>query len=461
MRILSPRMFPMPSLLRFTRPALLGLTLVTALSYAAEPAAPTMLPRPLTLDAALAYALAHSPGLRRVSEQLAQQEGVLLEASARRRPSVGVGASYEYTEPRQFEGFPGFPDVPLPDPNAWRVNLAVRQLVYSGGSVDARVRSSRERVEAARSTMTGAINQTIFAVEESFYDVLLARELIKVQEEAIRVLEKESEQARVRRKAGTGSDFEVLRANVAIANARPALIRARNAYRSRQDALRTIVGAKAEPNDDEQTDLDVQGQLVIPPASFGLADAIRAARIHRPELLADRVIAAAKEEIEFAKAGKRPQVSLVGGYQVRKATYAGSFGETLDGFAVGAQVDWSIFDGRATQARIKQASAQTAQAMAARDELVLRIDLEVRNAHRKVAEAADLLDSAQKVIEEATESLRLAEARLSAGTANQLDVLTAQSALTEARSNLSQAQRDYAVSVAQLRQATGASTVQE
>lgn len=110
----------MPSLFRFTRPALLGLTLVTALSYAAEPAAPTILPRPLTLDAALAYALDHSPGLRRVSEQLSQQEGVLLEASARRRPSVGVGASYEYTEPRQFEGFPGFPDVPLPDPNAWR-----------------------------------------------------------------------------------------------------------------------------------------------------------------------------------------------------------------------------------------------------------------------------------------------------------------------------------------------------
>lgn len=342
------------------------------------------------------------------------------------------------------------------------VNLVVRQLFYSGGGVEARVRSSRERVEAARSAMTGAINQTIFAVEERFNDVLLARELIKVQEEAIRVLEKECEQARVRRKAGTGSDFEVLRANVAIANARPALIRARNAYRSRQDALRTILGAKAEPNDDEQTELDVQGQLVIPQTSFGLADAIRAARTHRPELLADeRVIAAAKEEVEFAKAGKRPQVSLVGGYQVRKATYAGSFGETLNGFTVGAQVDWSIFDGRATQARIKQASAQTAQAMAARDELALRIDLEVRNAHRSISEATDLLDSAQKVIEEAAESLRLAQARLSAGTANQLDVLAAQSALTEARSNLSQAQRDYAVSVAQMRQATGTSSVQE
>jgi len=53
MRIPSPRIFYMPSLFRFTRPALLGLTLVTALSYAAEPTVPTMLSQPLTLDAAL------------------------------------------------------------------------------------------------------------------------------------------------------------------------------------------------------------------------------------------------------------------------------------------------------------------------------------------------------------------------------------------------------------------------
>lgn len=95
-------MFHLPSLFRFIRPALLGLTLVTALSYAAEPTAPTMLPRPLTLDPALAFALVHSPGLRRLSEQLAQQEGMLPEATARRRPRGGGGASSAYTEPRHI-----------------------------------------------------------------------------------------------------------------------------------------------------------------------------------------------------------------------------------------------------------------------------------------------------------------------------------------------------------------------
>jgi outer membrane protein TolC len=191
-----------------------------------------------------------------------------------------------------------------------------------------------------------------------------------------------------------------------------------------------------------------------------LADAIRTARQRRPELIAgERLIEADREEVELAKSHRRPQVSLVGGYSLRKASYANSFGSTLNGLTVGAQVDWSIFDGKATQARVKQAAARTAQATAARDELLLQIDLEVRNACRSLSEAADLLGSAQKSVGQAEESLRLARVRLSAGTANQLEVLAAQSALTDARSNLSQAQHDYAVSAARLLQATGTTSV--
>ncbi|HVU23695.1 MAG TPA: TolC family protein [Opitutus sp.] len=428
---------------------------------AASPASPAPeLPRPLTLERATSYALEHSPALREVREAIAQQQGVLLEASARRLPEVGVGASYRYTEPRQFEGIPGFDFVPLPNSNAWQIGVAIRQVVYSGGSVAAQHRSAQDRLEAARSTLTGAINRTIFAVQRDFFDVLLARREIEVHEAALQVLENEAEQARVRRRAGTGSDFDVLRAEVAVANARPALVRARNAIHASQDALRAELGAAVEPGDTIATDLDVQGDLAMPPLPLSLSEAVHAARQHRPELSAgEQAIAADRADVEFAKSGRRPQVSLVGGYSVRKASYANSLGSTLNGLALGAQVDWSIFDGKATQARVNQAAARTAQAIAARDELRLQIDLQVRNAYRAVGEASDLLTSAEKGVGQAEESLRLARVRLTAGTANQLEVLAAQSALTDARSNLSQAQHDCAVSTARLLQATGLTTI--
>jgi outer membrane protein TolC len=415
-------------------------------------------PRPLTLEAAVSYALAHNPELRRLQQQVAEREGVIMEATARERPTVGATAGYGYTQARLFESLPGFPDMPLPDPNSWQVELSVRRLVYSGGGVEAEVRSAQERTEAARAAVTAGVNAVIYQVEENFLGVLLAREQIHVHEEALQVLQGENERAQVRRTAGAGADFEVLRAEVAIANARPALIRAQNAYRERQDHLRAALGADAGLSEAD-TDLDVRGNLVGPPLNLALPQAIAAARAHRPELQADvRLIAAAREDIKAAQAARKPQVNLVGGYQYRKASYAASLGDTLNGFTLGAQVDWAIFDGKAATARVRQATAREAQAVAAKDQLRLQIDLEVRDAHRALGESDQLLASAQKVIEQAAESLRLAQTRVAAGTATQLDVLTAQSALTEARSNLSQAQHDYALNAARLRRAMGTST---
>lgn len=411
-------------------------------------------PQPLTLRAAVDYALGHNPELVRVTQVVAENEGVVMEAASRTRPGVSAGASYGYTEPSLMEGIPGFDIVPLPDANDWEVNIMARKLLYSGGATGARIRSAQARTAAARVMVTAAVNEVVYRTEESFLGVLLAREQIRVHEEALRVLEREREEARVRRSAGTGSNFEVMRADVAVANARPALIRAQNSYQAQQDVLATVMGIDSGTG---ESTLDVQGRLASPAAEIPLASAIETARAHRPELAAgESGIAAAHAEIDAARAGTKPQVSAVAGYELMKRHYSSSFGDTLHGVTLGAQVDWPIFDGSATRARVRQASAREAQAEAGLETLKLRIDLEVRDAHRALTEAADLQASAEQVIAEASESLRQARTRLSAGTATQLDVLTAQAALTEARSNLSQAQHDYTLGLARLRHAMGA-----
>ncbi len=413
------------------------------------------LPRPLTLDQALAYAAAHSPGLRRVRAQLAQQEGGQLEADARRSPRVSLTGGYAYTDPNLEESLPGFPQVPLPQQDAWIAQLSVRQSVYSGGSVQAGVAGAREQTQSARLALTAAMNDTALAVRRSFYGVLLAREQIRVHEESLKVLDGELAQARVRQSAGTGSDFDVLRAEVAVANARPALVRARNTYHTRQDQLRAVLGAES-PANEEATDLEVAGELAVPRLEAHVTDALRTARTSRPELLAqEHAMAAAATEVTAAKAGNRPQVNLVAGYESRKASYSSSFASTLNGWTAGLQADWTLFDGQATAGKVRRATARVSQAAAIKDELRQRIDLEVRAAHTAVGEASELMGSAEQVIGQAAESLRLAQARFAAGTANQLDVLAAQTALTEARSNLAQAQYDYAVAVAGLRHAMG------
>ena len=90
------------------------------------------------------------------------------------------------------------------------------------------------------------------------------------------------------------------------------------------------------------------------------------------------------------------------------------------------------------------------------DDTSRRIELEVRTAFSNFIESRELLESQKKVVEQAEEALRLARARNEAGTGTQLDVLSAQTALTEARTTQIQALHDYSVARARLERAVGA-----
>ena len=87
-----------------------------------------------------------------------------------------------------------------------------------------------------------------------------------------------------------------------------------------------------------------------------------------------------------------------------------------------------------------------------------QIENEVRTAYSNFIEAQQVLESQLKVIEQAEEAVRLAMARNDAGSGTQLDVLSAQTALTDSRTTQAVALRDYAVALARLERAIGEGT---
>lgn len=431
----------------------LRLTLVLPLlAFAASVAAraantPPPLPRPLTLDAALAYALTHNPALLRTREQIREREGVLVTARAARLPTLSASGSVSRVDDGRLES-------PLANDRGWSVDVTAKQVLYTGGALQAQERGQRAQLEAARLAFNAAVNDTLLGVHQQFSTVLLSRELIAVQEEALNVLENELAYARSRRNAGTGSDFDLLRAEVAVANARPGLIRARNAFKIAQEKLRTTLGAASTPGGD----LDVPGSLAVPAREIALADAVAAARAHRPELLQqERLVQAAEQGVVGARGGHLPTVSVAAGYEWTRPSLVTTPASNLHGWSAGVQASWNIFDSKATAGKVTQARSRAQQSRLALEERQLAVELEVRTAHASLAEASEVLRASEQVVAQARESLRLAQTRYQAGLSTQLDVLSAQSSLTQARSSLAQAQHDYAVALASLDRATGAS----
>ena len=145
----------------------------------------------------------------------------------------------------------------------------------------------------------------------------------------------------------------------------------------------------------------------------------------------------------------------MGGYSWVRGPFSAAWDARVEGWTAGVQSSWDIFDGRATAGRVMQAKSQWEQAKLTLADTTLAIEVQVRQAYSSLIEAWELVQASSKTVEQAQEALRLANVRYGAGTATQLDVLTSQVALTQARLNQLQAYYGYNVAQAAMRQAMG------
>jgi outer membrane protein len=162
-----------------------------------------------------------------------------------------------------------------------------------------------------------------------------------------------------------------------------------------------------------------------------------------------------KEDLVTARAGYKPVLQGYVGYDIHNSMLSSDLSVTDHGWIAGVQLSWNLFDGFRTQGRIKEAVANYERAGVDLDDKTRGVELEVRTAYSNFIEAREVLESEKKVVEQADEALRLAVARSEAGTGTQLDVLSAQTALTEARTTQIQALHDYEAARARLQRAIG------
>jgi outer membrane protein TolC len=301
-----------------------------------------------------------------------------------------------------------------------------------------------------------ALADMVLQVEIAYYDVLLGEQNISVQEKAVELLKEELSDTRKRFEAGTVPRFNVLRAEVELANAQPALIRARNTFRIASNNLVNVLGVNSLQATAADVPLKLTDMLKADPYEIELGQAIRTALERRPELKAlEKSEALREQDVVRARSGGKPSIQVFGGYQARNSMFTEDLNADLHGWIAGATATWDIFDGGLTRGRVREARAMLERAAVETEEAQRNVELEVRTAHSRFLEAREVLASQTKVQEQAEEAVRLATARSTAGTGTQLDVLSAQTALTQARTTQIQALHGYEVARVRLERAVG------
>ena len=421
---------------------------------------PGWITRPLSLTDCLNIALQQNGTILKAGNDLEASQGIVVQTRAVALPQVQATGQYKDTDPNAIENFPG---TALPNQN-WNAGVQIVQSIYEGGRLVAALKAASATQKQALAQYQTAVADTLLAVRLAYYDVLLAAQQITVNEASVNLLQKELDDQQSRYNAGTVPKFNVLRAEVALANERPALIQARNNYRIAKNNLSNLLGYNLPRDIWEDIPLNLTDTLDATPYQVDLPTAIQQALGRRTELIALRQTAELQRlGVVNAKAGYKPTVQVFAGYNWYNAQFTQpvEINHDINGWNAGAQMSWDIFDGMLTRGKVIQARALYDKSKTDLDDRARQIELEVRTAYSSFIMAREVLDSQLKVQEEAEEALREASARADAGTGTQLDVLDAQTSLTQARTTEVQALHDYDAARARLERAIGEEMIQK
>ena len=426
----------------------------------------------LTLEDSIQIARQTNLSIQTTQERVKSAEAQVRTAHAGLLPNVSLNSSYRYAgalpksvlETTGAFGPPGAGGEmsPLSSTGAdtetiielefgahhnFQADLTLNQPIFAWGRYYKNYQSAKLSLEAAHKELDAAYNQLVLDVSEAFYRVLLSLEFVQVSEQTVELVEKQLKIAQNLFEAGASTNFDILRAEVLLANARSNLIRAKNGERVAMDVYKNVL------NVDLSDSIEVQGNLEQPILEFDLAQLIQLAMEKRPELHQFQFSEdAAKKQVDVAKTRSRPALSFFSNYQLDHNERLEEMNRIWNlGFALNVP----IFDGLATRAAVKQAESGLKQTQLGKQQMTDAIELEVRSAYLNLLEAKTLIDVQRETVEQAQESVRIANLRYENGMITSVELTDAQLALSQAEVNRLQSLHDYAVGLARLEKAIG------
>jgi outer membrane protein TolC len=419
----------------------------------------SVIPR-FTLDQAILTALQRNADIQKARQEIERTKGLYIQMRAGILPKVEANLNSQYTDPHlgsiSSSSGGGLSGVPT----QYSLSIAATQVVFAGGRVVSQIRSANFTRDSSYFAFRNVIDTVIATVRQQFYQVLLNRELIQVQEESVNLLKSQLQDQQNRFEAGTVPRFNVLQAQVALSNQYPLLIGAQNNYRISQLQLAKTLGLDFDPGRGDGPPLEAIGQLQYHPRHIPLTAAIELAKERRPFLKQQKALVLSNaEQVRVARAGYFPQLSVSAGEDFRSSPISENIDAVRSGYVFQGTGTWAIWDWGATYGQVKQARAVLEESKITLDDANRQVELEVQQQDSSLKQSAELVKATEQSVGQAQEALRLASARLSAGAGTQLEVLDSRVQVTQASSNRFQALYNYNVALAEFDRVTATEVV--
>lgn len=315
--------------------------------------------------------------------------------------------------------------------------------------LDASIDASRYAREGAGASYEEALQQAKYDAISGYYTLIMNRNLVDVAQQAVKDYQGHVTNVEAQYNVGLVASSDVLAAKTNLADSETNLVKAQNSANLSEASLNQVIAYPV------QTSITTaEHDLQYKPYNVTLEQAKAYAMLHRSALVKSAMaVKEAEETLKKAKSGYLPTVGVETGRGY--ADSDGYFGTSNKSWHIGAKASWSLWDGGATQNKVKVANDTLEKAKEANLANVDAVLLAVQKAYLNLRSAEQTIQSTQTAVAQGQESFRIATLRYRAGVGTNLDVLDAETKLTTARNNYVQALYNYNISIAALEQLTG------
>jgi TolC family type I secretion outer membrane protein len=407
----------------------------------------------LTIDDCVKASLANNPKLKEAAGSADFYKAMVGVAKSAYMPQVSTSGGYTHYDTSKITLGPDSEAMASAGGFAKRYNIAqestgASQLIWDFGKTLNSIKLAKENLTSAQCAFLETQENTILEAKKAYYAVLRTQLMLAVARENLRQSQIHLERAEGLFEVGYRQKYDVTKAEVEVSNAKLDLVTAQKDYKLAKASLNSVMGNK------DSSDFAVEEYGMPEPRETDLSDALKTAMDNRVELVKLQSQArAAQADIEVKKKGNWPTISAAGAHQVSDTDTEGV--GNVKSWNAGLSVNFPWFDGLRTKSEVEAAQASLKMAQYAIEDESLKISLEVQDSVLGLAEARERFDVTEKLLQQSSENLEIANARYEEGLGSIIEVTDAETQLVGAKQNRASAISGYLTSRAKYEKAVG------
>ncbi|MBR3632436.1 MAG: TolC family protein [Elusimicrobiaceae bacterium] len=394
----------------------------------------------LTVQDCVRIALANSP--KAISARLAVQSAAVSLSNAKNVLLPKVSAEIQ-------TGATNTKIAGAPRNNDQQVSSSIDASLSISGLTDIgrTIRTQQLALEQAQLSLANTENAIVASVKNAYYALLAAQRTVQIRTQSRDLYQDQYDRTKAFYDQGLRPKVDVTTAEVDLNNAILSLIRATNLAKTKNSTLANVMGVT------HAEEFKLNGEIETEEFTYTFEQALTQAYAQRPDVHSSKTGLRIQEiKLTQAKAAYWPTFTM--GAVFSKS--GDEFKLDNDQTRLFAGVEIPIFSALKVYNGVKQAKINLASAQNSDRSLSNDVYLEVQNAFVKLNEAAESIPVAVSNVEKAKENMELAQGRYNEGIGDMISLKDAQVAYTNAELSLLTARYDYAVALAELKQAMGA-----